>query len=764
MLTRDNSTCLEGIVADVHPLGRLRLSAPAPVVVAGHRRSPSARVRSLGSVAPSKLSTAAGWTRPPSRPRWRTGSRDDFGGGRRAPHRAVPLDDARTDATVAGVPGGHRDDARARWRTTPMSADVIGFAQTGDGRFISTDGDSAYVVVRLDVGRRGLDRAPARHPRAASRRRPATPSPLDRLRAAPGRRRGPVREGPPPAPRPSRCRSPRSSCCSSSPRSSRPACRCSWPASRSRRRSAIDLRVASVLEMSIYVQNIATMLGLALAIDYSLFIVSRFREELAPRPDDRGGRRARRRHRRQGRRLLRAGGRDRPLGPVAVPGLRHPSIGIGGAIVVLCSVVLRDDVPAGRPRHARPARQRRCRSVGLRPDPRPPRPAGPPSKPPSREPRAGSGWRTGSCAGPVFVLLPTLAFLLLLGTPFLRTPAGRPRRRGRCRPASPAATRTSPSRPSSRPARPRRSSSSPRSRAIRPRRPTPRRSPSTPTRLAALEGVDRVEGAFSLIDPATGAAMTPEQVAAFWSRRLSRCRPSSPPPATGCGPPTSPARPSGSMPISPFEPAQPAATGMILDVRALQAPIGIVTTVGGPAALGKDFLDSMQARAPYAVALTLLASAIVLFLLFGSVVIPIKAVIMTLLSITASLRRDGLDLPGGQSRRSARLHAARLHHRRQPDHHVRGPVRAVDGLRGPAPVADPGVVSADRRQHRGRRRGPDEDRRRHHRRGAGHGHGVRGLRPGRHDHHQEHRRRDGDRGPHRRDDRPDPARARRPCG
>ena len=38
--------------------------------------------------------------------------------------------------------------------------------------------------------------------------------------------------------------------------------------------------VAQQVEMSIFVLNIATMLGLALAIDYSLFIVSRFREEL----------------------------------------------------------------------------------------------------------------------------------------------------------------------------------------------------------------------------------------------------------------------------------------------------------------------------------------------------------------------------------------------------------------------------------------------------------------------------------------------------
>src|SRR4029079_11559641 len=38
--------------------------------------------------------------------------------------------------------------------------------------------------------------------------------------------------------------------------------------------------VAQVTELSIYVQNIATMLGLALATDYSLFMVSRFKEEL----------------------------------------------------------------------------------------------------------------------------------------------------------------------------------------------------------------------------------------------------------------------------------------------------------------------------------------------------------------------------------------------------------------------------------------------------------------------------------------------------
>ncbi|HLE58448.1 MAG TPA: MMPL family transporter, partial [Candidatus Limnocylindria bacterium] len=38
--------------------------------------------------------------------------------------------------------------------------------------------------------------------------------------------------------------------------------------------------LSGVMEMSIFVNNLATMIGLALAIDYSLFMVSRFREEL----------------------------------------------------------------------------------------------------------------------------------------------------------------------------------------------------------------------------------------------------------------------------------------------------------------------------------------------------------------------------------------------------------------------------------------------------------------------------------------------------
>ena len=48
---------------------------------------------------------------------------------------------------------------------------------------------------------------------------------------------------------------------------------------------AISL-LANQLDMSIFVTNLATVIGLALAIDYSLFLVSRFREELLHHPVD----------------------------------------------------------------------------------------------------------------------------------------------------------------------------------------------------------------------------------------------------------------------------------------------------------------------------------------------------------------------------------------------------------------------------------------------------------------------------------------------
>ena len=88
--------------------------------------------------------------------------------------------------------------------------------------------------------------------------------------------------------------------------------------------------VASLMPMSIFVLNLATLLGLGLGVDYSLLMTSRFREELALRPDGpervAGRRPDDRRDRRPGRLLQRP---DRPARPARAGPLRvhDPALG-----------------------------------------------------------------------------------------------------------------------------------------------------------------------------------------------------------------------------------------------------------------------------------------------------------------------------------------------------------------------------------------------------------------------------------------------------
>ena len=88
--------------------------------------------------------------------------------------------------------------------------------------------------------------------------------------------------------------------------------------------------------------------------------------------------------------------------------------------------------------------------------------------------------------------------------------------------------------------------------------------------------------------------------------------------------------------ISPLQPSSPAGTAVVAAVRAVDPGDGLTAMIGGMAATGYDFLVSQTERIPYAVGVVLIAMFLVLFLLFGSVVLPIKAISMTLLSISAS--------------------------------------------------------------------------------------------------------------------------------
>ncbi|HYH92359.1 MAG TPA: MMPL family transporter [Candidatus Saccharimonadales bacterium] len=385
--------------------------------------------------------------------------------------------------------------------------------------------------------------------------------------------------------------------------------------------------VAQYVEMSIFVLNIATMLGLALAIDYSLFIVSRFREEL-------------RRGRTVGEAVERAvatSGKAVAFSGVAVaiglsglllfeaPAIR--SIGISGALVVISSVVFAlTFLPAvlGMLGHRVNSLSIRGLFGRFRRNP----------VSDAMDPARDSRWERvahGVMRHPIRVLVPTLAVLLIAGTPFLRIEQGVPGAEiypegvesrdayvalqtefapGETTPMIILADVTG----------------SPTDAA------TVTALTDYATRLEALENVDRVEGPFTITDPATGEVLPPDQVAALY------------------------ALPEGQRPpgldalleryvrgstvrlnaISPLSPSQPAATDLVPVVRETDPGAGTTTQVGGSAATGHDFLVSQAERAPYAVAMTLIASALILFLLFGSIAIPIKAVIMTLLSITAS--------------------------------------------------------------------------------------------------------------------------------
>ncbi len=73
---------------------------------------------------------------------------------------------------------------------------------------------------------------------------------------------------------------------------------------------------------------------------------------------------------------------------------------------------------------------------------------------------------------------------------------------------------------------------------------------------------------------------------------------------------------------------------LVKEVRAVAAPF--TTQVGGPSAQLVDTKRSLFSRLPVAVGIIAGVTFIVLFLLFGSLLVPLKAVVLNLLSLTAT--------------------------------------------------------------------------------------------------------------------------------
>jgi RND superfamily putative drug exporter len=546
----------------------------------------------------------------------------DFGAGKSSMIALFRSDTPGADATSATFQAAIATTT-AGLSANPKVSGVVGYAQTGDKRFISTAGDAAYVIIELNVSNE------------------ASVDAVDGIRAdlvAPAGYSyqltgyGPLTQDG----------------AAQSEKDLQKAEVVSLPiaalvlifvfasivaagmpllvaALAIPSTMALIYIVAQQVEMSIYVLNIATMLGLALAIDYSLFIVSRYREEL-------------RRGRTVGEAVERAvatSGKAVVFSGIAVaiglsglllftaPAIR--SIGIAGALVVLSSVVFAlTFLPAmlgmlGPRVNALPLSGlvRRWRAA-------------------SDQPYAARTSRWEHVAlwvmrHPIRVIVPTLAFLLILGFPFTHLVQGVP------------GAEVYPPGVESRDAYVALQTE------FAPGETTPivilADVAGSPTELStikaitayaaeltAIDGIDRVEGPFAISDPATGLPLSPEQVAAVYALPDGQ----RPPGIDALAAQYIRGNTIQLAAISPLVPSTPAATDLTPVVRAVDAGDGITTQVGGAAATGYDFLVSQAQRAPYAVGLTLFASGFILFLLFGSVILPLKAVIMTLLSITAS--------------------------------------------------------------------------------------------------------------------------------
>jgi RND superfamily putative drug exporter len=87
--------------------------------------------------------------------------------------------------------------------------------------------------------------------------------------------------------------------------------------------------------------------------------------------------------------------------------------------------------------------------------------------------------------------------------------------------------------------------------------------------------------------------------------------------------------------VPAVEPISAEAEAMVADIRSVDAPFD-ETLVGGASAALVDSKSAIFSLVPYAAAIIIVATLVLLFLMFGSVLVPIKAIILNALSLTAT--------------------------------------------------------------------------------------------------------------------------------
>ena len=124
---------------------------------------------------------------------------------------------------------------------------------------------------------------------------------------------------------------------------------------------------------------------------------------------------------------------------------------------------------------------------------------------------------------------------------------------------------------------------------------------------------------------------------------------------------------------------------------------GLDIAVAGGVAVGVDFTDYLSERLPYFFAAVLGLSFLLLMVVFRSLLVPLKAVIMNLLSIGAAYGVVVAVFQWGWGGATAR-HRRSTDRTVRPDDALRHRLRTVDGLRGLPPVPGARRMGPHRRQ------------------------------------------------------------------
>jgi len=365
--------------------------------------------------------------------------------------------------------------------------------------------------------------------------------------------------------------------------------------------------LARVTDVSPYALNIVSLIGLGVAIDYSLFVVNRFREELAV---GRSTPEALEVTMATTGRAIAFSGLTVAIGLSGLlffQGIFLASMGVAGAFVVLLAVVYALTFLPALLSLLGP----RVNRLRL-PLPR------------SR----GTGW--AALAGwvmrhPLLALLPALGLVLLAGSPFLHIRLAQ------------AGITTLPPAAESRQTW----------ETVKRQFPAQERtrvwvvtqfpgSPLTAERVGALYDLDRqvraLDGVLrvdSIVD--LDPALTREDYLRMYSAPVA----SLPPGVRSAIRSTVGHDLAVLSVLTAADPTSDQARRLVRAIRTLGLAGGQVL-VTGPTAIDLDAIDFMASRTPAAVTFVVVSTLVVLFLLLGTVVLPIKAVLMNALSITAS--------------------------------------------------------------------------------------------------------------------------------